>query len=104
MTQCLLTHLRHVDLAVPDFARQLDFYAGAWGLTKTAEDTGIAFLAAEGSPEQYIIRLREAAQKRLDLVSMLTQAARHQPVTTLSTTRGSRCPQNSPMRRSSSPT
>jgi catechol 2,3-dioxygenase-like lactoylglutathione lyase family enzyme len=69
MTQCLLTHLRHVDLAVPDFAGQLDFYAGVWGLTEAASDTGIAFLAAEGSPEQYVVRLREAGEKRLDLIS-----------------------------------
>ncbi|CAM5680501.1 hypothetical protein SGLAM104S_06223 [Streptomyces glaucescens] len=65
----LLTHLRHVDLAVPDYAKQLDFYAGVWGLTKVAEDSGISFLAAEGSPEQYVVRLRKADEKRLDLVS-----------------------------------
>lgn len=65
----LLTHLRHVDLAVPDYDKQLDFYAGVWGLTKVAEDSGISFLAAEGSPEQYVVRLRKAEEKRLDLVS-----------------------------------
>jgi catechol 2,3-dioxygenase-like lactoylglutathione lyase family enzyme len=65
----LLTHLRHVDLAVPDYDKQLDFYAGVWGLTKVAEDSGISFLAAEGSPEQYIVRLRKAKEKRLDLIS-----------------------------------
>ena len=69
MTVRPLTHLRHVDLAVPDFDRQLDFYAGVWGLTTVAEDSGIAFLAAEGSPEQYVVRLRKAEEKRLDLVS-----------------------------------
>ncbi|WNM31662.1 VOC family protein [Streptomyces sp. Li-HN-5-11] len=69
MTDRLLTHLRHVDLAVPDYAKQLDFYAGVWGLTKVADDTGIAFLAAEGSPEQYVVRLRRSDDKRLDLVS-----------------------------------
>jgi catechol 2,3-dioxygenase-like lactoylglutathione lyase family enzyme len=56
-------------MAVPDFDRQLDFYAGTWGLKTVAADTGIAFLAAEGSPERYIIRLRKDADKRLDLVS-----------------------------------
>ncbi len=69
MTTRLLTHLRHVDLAVPDYAKQLDFYAGVWGLTRVSEDNGIAFLAAEGSPEQYVIRLRQADDKRLDLIS-----------------------------------
>lgn len=50
MSARLLTHLRHVDLAVPDYDKQLDFYAGVWGLTKVSEDSGISFLAAEGSP------------------------------------------------------
>lgn len=65
----LVTHVRHVDLAVPDFGRQLDFYQNVWGLTTVAADAGLAFLAAEGSPEQYVVRLRASAQKRLDLVS-----------------------------------
>ena len=29
MTQRLITHLRHVDLAVPDYQSQLDFYTNA---------------------------------------------------------------------------
>jgi catechol 2,3-dioxygenase-like lactoylglutathione lyase family enzyme len=65
----LITHLRHVDLAVPDYERQLAFYTGTWGLTTVASDTGIAFLAAAGSPERYVLRLRKDADKRLDLVS-----------------------------------
>ena len=64
-----ITHLRHVDMAVPDFKRQLTFYQDIWGLTRVAEDSGLAFLAAEGSPEQYVVRLRQASEKRLDLIS-----------------------------------
>src|SRR3954447_3037142 len=69
VTERLITHLRHVDLAVPDFGRQLDFYTGTWGLRAEHSDSGLAFLAAEGSPEQYVVRLREAADKRIDLIS-----------------------------------
>jgi catechol 2,3-dioxygenase-like lactoylglutathione lyase family enzyme len=69
MTESLITHLRHVDLAIPDYDRQLAFYTGPWGLTTVARDAGIAFLAAEGSPERYIVRLRQDARKRLDLVA-----------------------------------
>lgn len=65
----LITHLRHVDLAVPDYDRQLAFYTTTWGLTAGTSDDGIAFLAAEGSPEQYSVRLRRAADKRLDLIA-----------------------------------
>jgi catechol 2,3-dioxygenase-like lactoylglutathione lyase family enzyme len=69
MTQRLITHLRHVDLAVPDFGTQLDFYTHTWGLTAEHSDSGLAFLAAEGSPEQYVVRLRQATDKRIDLIS-----------------------------------
>ena len=32
MTEPLITHLRHVDLAIPDYERQLAFYTQVWGL------------------------------------------------------------------------
>jgi catechol 2,3-dioxygenase-like lactoylglutathione lyase family enzyme len=67
--QRLITHLRHVDLAVPDYQTQLDFYTNAWGLKAEHSDSGLTFLAAEGSPEQYVVRLRESADKRIDLLS-----------------------------------
>jgi catechol 2,3-dioxygenase-like lactoylglutathione lyase family enzyme len=69
VTQRLITHLRHVDLAVPDYRSQLDFYTNTWGLKAEHSDTGLTFLAAEGSPEQYVVRLRESADKRIDLIS-----------------------------------
>ncbi|BBH68841.1 oxidoreductase [Actinoplanes sp. OR16] len=65
----LITHLRHVDLAVPDYDKQLEFYTDMWGLDAETDDEGIAFLAAAGSPEQYSVRLRKAAEKRLDLIA-----------------------------------
>ncbi|SHH28761.1 Catechol-2,3-dioxygenase [Jatrophihabitans endophyticus] len=64
-----ITHLRHVDLAVPDFATQRTFYKDTWGLTEVGTDGELSYLAAEGSPEQYIVRLRRAAEKRLDLIA-----------------------------------
>jgi catechol 2,3-dioxygenase-like lactoylglutathione lyase family enzyme len=69
MDERLITHLRHVDLAVPDYEKQLEFYTSTWGLSAETTDSGIAFLAAEGSPEQYSVRLRRADEKRLDLIS-----------------------------------
>jgi catechol 2,3-dioxygenase-like lactoylglutathione lyase family enzyme len=69
MTDRLITHLRHVDLAVPDYARQLDLFTNTWGLTDEHDDAGLSFLAAAGSPEQYVVRLRGAADKRVDLIA-----------------------------------
>lgn len=67
MPERLITHVRHVDLAVPDYDREREFYKGTWGLTVEAEEPGMTFLAAEGSPEQYIVRLRKSAEKRMEL-------------------------------------
>jgi catechol 2,3-dioxygenase-like lactoylglutathione lyase family enzyme len=69
MTQRLITHLRHVDLAVPDHERQLDFFTNTWGLKAEHGENGLTFLAAEGSPEQYVMRLRRSADKRIDLIA-----------------------------------
>jgi catechol 2,3-dioxygenase-like lactoylglutathione lyase family enzyme len=69
VTDRLITHLRHVDLAVPDYAKQLEFFTGTWGLKAEHTDGKVSYLAAEGSPEQYIVRLRESGDKRLDLIS-----------------------------------
>jgi len=65
----LITHLRHVDIAMPEYEKEHAFYTGVWGLSETHSDSGVSFLAAEGSPEQYIVRLRRDAQKRVDLVA-----------------------------------
>ena len=69
MTDRLITHLRHVDLAVPDHDKQLDFFTNTWGLTAEHGEKGLTFLAAEGSPEQYVVRLRQSPDKRIDLIA-----------------------------------
>ena len=69
MTNRLITHIRHVDLAVPDFAKQREFYRTTWGLKEVVDENGLSFLAAEGSPEQYIVRLRQAEEKRMELLA-----------------------------------
>src|SRR6476661_4934595 len=65
----LITHLRHVAIAMPDIERQLAFYRDLWGLTPAVSDSSVHFLAAEGSPENYIVRLRKSDDKRMDLVA-----------------------------------
>ena len=69
MTKRLITHLRHIDLAVPDHDKQLDFFTNPWGLKAEHSDTGLTFLAAEGTPELYVVRLRQADDKRIDLIA-----------------------------------
>jgi catechol 2,3-dioxygenase-like lactoylglutathione lyase family enzyme len=70
-----ITHLRHVDLAVPDYETQRSFYTNTWGLTEVGTDGDLSYLAAEGSPEQYVVRLRRASDKRLDLIAFGADSA-----------------------------
>lgn len=64
-----ITHIRHFDIAVPDFEKQVEFYKNHWGLTVQHDDGNVVYFAAEGSPEQYVTRVRRSADKRLDLVA-----------------------------------
>src|SRR5947209_18821348 len=65
-----ITGVRHVALGVPDYDKQVDFYTGLWGLKKVDHDSGVAFLAAEGSPEQFVLRLRQSPEPRVDLLAL----------------------------------
>jgi catechol 2,3-dioxygenase-like lactoylglutathione lyase family enzyme len=69
MPAARVSHLRHVAVAVPDYAKQVAFYEGIWGLNKVDGENGISFFAAEGSPEQYILRIRAADANRIDLIA-----------------------------------
>lgn len=78
-----VTSLRHVDVAVHEFDRLVDFYSGVWGLQRVDGERDVAFLAAEGSPEQFIYRIRRADEKRLDLIAFGADTA--EDVDTLAT-------------------
>ena len=67
--------MRHVGLAVPDFPAERAFVAGVWGLPEVGNDGATAYFAAAGSPEPYVFRLREAAEKRLDVISFAVGSA-----------------------------
>lgn len=70
MTTCLITGVRHVGLAVPRLAESAAFYEHEWGLLPAHRERDIIFLAAAGSPEHYVLRLRHADDRRIDLLSL----------------------------------
>ena len=65
----LITHLRYVGFAMPQLEDQRAFYGGAWGLTEVAVEHGVHYYAAEGSPEPFVLRLRQDEKKRADIIS-----------------------------------
>ena len=64
-----VTALRYLGLAVPDFETERAFMGGAWGLKETDGGSDIAYLAAESSAEPYVMRLRKADERRLDVIA-----------------------------------
>jgi catechol 2,3-dioxygenase-like lactoylglutathione lyase family enzyme len=64
-----------LDVAVPEFEENVNFYKDAWGLSLVEKDGDLAFLACEGSPEQFTLRIRKAPEKRVDLIGLGTGSA-----------------------------
>lgn len=63
-----VSDLHYVGLAVPDLEAECDFFTDAWGLVEAGAQDGKIYLAAEGSPHPYVIRLREDAERKTDLI------------------------------------
>ena len=70
-----VTALRYYGIAGPAFDEAVAHFSGPWGLT-LVENTGeVAYLAAEGSPEFFCLRLRRDTEKRHDLTAFGTDSA-----------------------------
>lgn len=62
--------VRYVAYATPDLETEKAFYIDTWGLTPIEGSTSeIVYLAAQGSDEKFVVRLRKDETKRLDLIA-----------------------------------
>ncbi len=64
-----VTEIRYVGYGVPDLASERAFYAAKWGLKEVADRDGMVYFATEGHDELYVVRLRAAEAKRIDVVA-----------------------------------
>ena len=64
-----VTDIRYVGYGVVDLSAEQSFYADKWGLTQVAEQDGAVYMATEGHDEQFVVRLRSAAENRIDVVA-----------------------------------
>lgn len=65
----MVSHIRHVGFGVPDIGAAVEFYEKHWQLELVASDDDRRYLGA-GCPESHVLRLREAAEPRVDLISL----------------------------------
>ncbi len=75
MSDARVNKLRYVAVAVTDLASERKFLTDIWGLREVAGDGDIVYFAAETSTEPFIYRLRQADEKRLDLISFGTESS-----------------------------
>ena len=66
----LLTGIRRVALGVRDLDEAEEFYTTTWGLEPVARTSDLCHLAAAGSAEPFVLRLRRDAVNRLDVVTL----------------------------------
>jgi catechol 2,3-dioxygenase-like lactoylglutathione lyase family enzyme len=72
-TMSPITRVRHVGIAVPNFTEAVRFYRTLWRLEVVAEDSDVVFFGTPAHPEHYVVRVRKASDKRLDLISFAVE-------------------------------
>lgn len=65
-----VTEIRYVGYAVNNLAAERDFYTAKWGLKQAHADGGLVYLAAQGHDELFVVRLREDAVQRVDVIAL----------------------------------
>lgn len=65
-----VSEIRYVGYAVPDLEAERAFYRDKWGLIEVAARDGMIYFAAAGHDERFVVRLRQAARKRVDVIAL----------------------------------
>jgi catechol 2,3-dioxygenase-like lactoylglutathione lyase family enzyme len=65
-----VSDIRYVGYGVPDLAAEAAFYSDVWGLKEAGEKDGMLHFAAQGHDEPYVVRLRKAPEKRIDVIAL----------------------------------
>lgn len=65
--------LLYVGLAVPDLEGERKFFTETWGLVEAGAQDGSLYFAAVGSTAPYVIRLRQADERKTELISFAVE-------------------------------
>lgn len=67
--------IRFVGYGVPDLEAERAFYRDKWGLREVCAQDGLVHFAAQGHDELYVVRLRSAPEKRIDVIGLVADSA-----------------------------
>jgi catechol 2,3-dioxygenase-like lactoylglutathione lyase family enzyme len=70
-----VSEVRYVGYAVPDLEAERQFYKDKWLLRQVADQDAMVYFAAEGSDQPYVVRLRQAAVKRVEVIGLAAETA-----------------------------
>ena len=68
-----VSEIRYIAYAMPDVEAERAFYRDVWGLTEAGELGGMVHFAAPGNDELYVVRLRQAPQRRVDVIGLAAE-------------------------------
>jgi catechol 2,3-dioxygenase-like lactoylglutathione lyase family enzyme len=65
-----VTDIRYIGYGLPEVEVERAFYRDVWGLREAAAQEGCYYLAAEGDDEPFVVRLRPADDRRIDVIAL----------------------------------
>ena len=65
-----VTDIRYIAYGLPEVEAERTFYRDVWGLREAVARDGRYYLAAEGDDEPFVVRLRPAADRRVDVIAL----------------------------------
>lgn len=65
-----VNEIRYVGYGVPDLETESAFYTDVWGLEPVPADDGMAYFKARGHDEHHVVRLRQSAIARIDVIAL----------------------------------
>ncbi len=68
-----VSEIRYVGYAVTDLEAESAFYRDVWGLNDAGEKDGMSHFAAPGHDELYVVRLRRAERKHIDIIALAAE-------------------------------
>lgn len=69
-----VTDIRYIGYGLPDVEAERIFYRDVWGLREAAAQEGRYYFAAEGDDEPFVVRLRHAADRRVDIIALAAES------------------------------
>lgn len=70
-----VNEIRYVGYGVTDLEAEKAFYMEQWGLVQVPSTDGLTWLATQGHDEHHVVRLRQDASNRVDVIALAAETS-----------------------------